>query len=206
MKRMLQMIFGKWSVKSSVERLTLDDLRRQVIILNNEEKKLNSEIEATEKAKMRFFEQASGKDISDRQRMQAAQKIADLDQRLKDIDRRWHKLCKDRKIVEGIIRIKNEKLNPTTGYFLLDLDPEEVRNWVEKNDVDIEIANDKSNQIVELFNHEASFESSFPMSDAVQSVYQQLCEQREAKMRAADLADTEPQEKEEFGWSSLEKS
>ena len=101
MKRMIAWITGKTWEKTSIDRLPIDDLRRRSILLRNEEKKLQSEIETTEKAKETLFEQGSSKEISDRQRRQAAMKIADLDLRLKDLDRNWNRICKDQKIVDG---------------------------------------------------------------------------------------------------------
>jgi hypothetical protein len=190
MKRMFEAMVGKWWSKSSLDRLNTDDLRRKKIQLTNQEKKLQTEIEGTEKAKIRLFEQASAKDVSDRQRMQTAQKIVDLDRRLKELDGRWVRLCKDQKIVEGLIRIKEEKLNATPGAISIDVDPEEIREWIEKNLVEIQMANEKADQILDLLNNDIYSETSLQMTEAEKAIYEQLRKQADATLEVPTTDET----------------
>jgi hypothetical protein len=185
MKRMITWITGKIWEKSSIDRISIDDLRRRTILLRNEEKKLQCEIEATEKAKETLFEQGSAKDISDRQRRQVAMKIADLDRRLKDLDGNWNRICKDHKIVDGLIRIKTEKKYQTGRNLLPDVDPEDVRNWIEENLVSIQLENEKADQILGLFNQEHNVESTLDLGEAGNDVYLQLCSYSESKLGAS---------------------
>ncbi|MBL8874119.1 MAG: hypothetical protein JNK90_30375 [Planctomycetaceae bacterium] len=180
MKRMIAWITGKTWEKTSIDRLPIDDLRRRSILLRNEEKKLQSEIETTEKAKETLFEQGSSKEISDRQRRQAAMKIADLDLRLKDLDRNWNRICKDQKIVDGLIRIKTEKKYQTVRNFLPDVDPQDVRNWIEENLVSLQLEDEKADQIIGLFDQEPPIESNHLMGEAQTEIYLQLCSHSES--------------------------
>jgi hypothetical protein len=190
MKRMIEAMVGKWWSKSSLDRLNTDDLRRKRIQLTNQEKKLQTEIEGTEKAKERLFEQASAKNVSDRQKMQAALKIADLDRRLKELDSRWVKLCKDQKIVEGLIRIKEEKLNATPGAILIDIDPEEIRVWIEENLIAMQMANEKADQILGLLDDDIYSQNSMQMSEAEKKIYEQLRSQSDATLEVPGMDET----------------
>ena len=180
MKRIFETVKNKWLSKSGIDRLKSDDLRRRSILLKNEERRLYTEIEGTEKAKDQLFEQARSKDVSDRQRMQAARKIEGLDNRLKDLDRRLTRNSKEQRMVEGILRMKEQVGAENTGSVLQDVDPNELREWLEEELVALQIADEKAAQILGLLDQDSSYEVYPSVSEAQQAIYEQICKASEA--------------------------
>lgn len=180
MKRIFETVRNKWLAKSSIDRLNADDLRRKNILLKNEERRLFTEIEGTEKAKDQLFDQARSKDVSDRQRMQAARKIEGLDNRLKDLDRRLTRNSKEQRMVEGILRMKEQTSEQNAGSVLQDVDPNELREWIEAELVAQQIADEKAAQILGLFEQDGSYEVYPAVSEAQQAIYEQICKASEA--------------------------
>jgi hypothetical protein len=190
MKRIFETVRNKWLAKSSIDRLNADDLRRKNILLKNEERRLYTEIEGTEKAKDQLFDQARSKDVSDRQRMQAARKIEGLDNRLKDLDRRLTRNSKEQRMVEGILRMKEQTSEQNAGSVLQDVDPNELREWIEAELVAQQIADEKAAQILGLFEQDSSYEVYPAVSEAQQAIYEQICKASEAHGEAVG-AETE---------------
>lgn len=180
MKRILETVKNKWLAKSSIDRLKSDELRRRNALLKNEERRLYTEIEGTEKAKDQLFEQARSKEVSDRQRMQAARKIEGLDNRLKDLDRRLTRNSKEQRMVEGILRMKEQAGAENTGSLLQDIDPNELREWLEEELVGLQIADEKAAKILGLLDQDSSYEVYPAVSEAQQAIYEQICKASEA--------------------------
>lgn len=180
MKRILETVKNKWLAKSSIDRLKSEELRRRNALLKNEERRLYTEIEGTEKAKDQLFEQARSKEVSDRQRMQAARKIEGLDNRLKDLDRRLTRNSKEQRMVEGILRMKEQAGAENTGSLLQDIDPNELREWLEEELVGLQIADEKAAQILGLLDQDSSYEIYPAVSEAQQAIYEQICKASEA--------------------------
>lgn len=180
MKRIFETVKNRWVANSSIDRLKADDLRRKNILLKNEERRLFTEIEGTEKAKDQLFEQARSKDVSDRQRMQAARKIEGLDNRLKDLDRRLTRNCKEQRMVEGILRVKEQTSLENAGSILQDVDPSELREWIEGEVVAQQIADDKAAQILDLLDQDSTYDDLPNVSEAQQAIYEQICKASEA--------------------------
>ena len=185
MKRIFETVRNKWLAKSSIDRLNADDLRRKNILLKNEERRLHTEIEGTEKAKDQLFDQARSKDVSDRQRMQAARKIEGLDNRLKDLDRRLTRNSKEQRMVEGILRMKEQTSEQNAGSVLQDVDPHELREWIEAELVAQQIADEKAAQILGLLDQDSSYEVYPAVSEAQQAIYEQICRASEAHSETA---------------------
>ena len=181
MKRIFETVRNKWLAKSSIDRLNAHDLRRKNILLKNEERRLYTEIEGTEKAKDQLFDQARSKDVSDRQRMQAARKIEGLDNRLKDLDRRLTRNSKEQRMVEGILRMKEQTSEQNAGSVLQDVDPNELREWIEAELVAQQIADEKAAQILGLFEQDGLSEVYPAVSEAQQAIYEQICKASEAQ-------------------------
>jgi len=181
MKRIIQSVIDKVLSRSSIDRLKTDDLRRKNIVLRNEERKLYTEIEGTEKAKVQLFDQARGKEVSDRQRMQAARKIEGLDVRLKELDCRLTRNTKEQRIVEGLLRIKEQKPTEPSGSILFDVDPSELKDWIEKQLLDQQMADEKALQILGLLDQDMYVDTLPSVSEAQQSIYEQICKAAESQ-------------------------
>jgi hypothetical protein len=181
MKKILQSVFSKWSSKSSIDRLNTDDLRRREILLRNQERKLQTEIEGIEKAKQQLFEEARCKDVSDRQRMQAARNIERLEIRLKELDHQMHRISKEQRIAEGLLRIKQQKTDTKVGgiQVLVDVDPNDIRDSIEKELVNQQIAAEKAAQIIELLDQDIYTDVSSTVSESQQAIYEQICQAAE---------------------------
>ena len=93
---------------SNLEDLSSDDLMRERLRLEQEEKKLLRQVEEVEHEKRAAFEQAT-KESSVRKQTIMARKIKELDTKAKNIDRNLRVISKQLRIINGFIQVKENK-------------------------------------------------------------------------------------------------
>jgi hypothetical protein len=93
---------------ASLEDLSGDDLTRERLRLEQEEKKLLRQVEEVESEKRAAFEQAT-KEGSVRKQTIMARKIKQLDTEAKNIDRNLRVISKQLRIINGFIQVKENK-------------------------------------------------------------------------------------------------
>jgi hypothetical protein len=150
MKQFIPVWLGKFVFKSSFERLSVDQLRRKMIALQLAEKRVCPEIERLEKVKARLFEENSSKSSSDRQRLQAAYKIKEIDRKLQSLDQQWTMNLKNQRVVEGLLQIKTKYNRNVVEE--LGLNSDEIAVAIEDERIQEEIANQKTDVIIDTFN------------------------------------------------------
>lgn len=92
----------------SLEDLSSDDLMRERLRLEQEEKKLLRQVEEVENEKRAAFEQAT-QESSVRKQTIMARKIKELDTKAKNIDRNLRVISKQLRIINGFIQVKENK-------------------------------------------------------------------------------------------------
>lgn len=93
---------------ASLEDLSGDDLMRERLRLEQEEKKLLRQVEEVENEKRAAFEQAT-QEGSVRKQTILARKIKELDTKAKNIDRNLRVISKQLRIINGFIQVKENK-------------------------------------------------------------------------------------------------
>jgi hypothetical protein len=93
---------------ASLEDLSGDDLMRERLRLEQEEKKLLRQVEEVENEKRAAFEQAT-REGSVRKQTILARKIKELDTKAKNIDRNLRVISKQLRIINGFIQVKENK-------------------------------------------------------------------------------------------------
>lgn len=91
-----------------IEDLSSDDLARERIRLEQEEKKLLRQVEEVEAEKRAAFEQAT-QESSVRKQTIMARKIKELDTKSKNLDRNLRVLSQQLRIINGFIQVKDNK-------------------------------------------------------------------------------------------------
>ncbi len=116
----------------------LDDLRREKIRLEQEERKMLDRIKKLEGKKRALFEQGT-RDISDRERRVLARKIKDLDVEANNLDRMLQAFSKQMRIVTGLTQVKERaRVMESSGLssVLSDIDLQELIVYIDKASVD----------------------------------------------------------------------
>lgn len=99
---------GLFNRKRSIDAITVDELRREKIRMEQEEAKLSRQVEELEKQKQQVF--LKGKDeASERQMRILATKIKELDVQAANLDKTMRFISKQLRIVNGFIQIKENK-------------------------------------------------------------------------------------------------
>jgi hypothetical protein len=93
---------------ANIEDLSSDDLMRERIRLEQEEKKLLRQVEEVENEKRAAFEQAT-REGSVRKQTILARKIKELDTKAKNVDRNLRVISKQLRIINGFIQVKENK-------------------------------------------------------------------------------------------------
>ncbi|MEY4568317.1 MAG: hypothetical protein RLY14_3287 [Planctomycetota bacterium] len=157
MKQFIPAWLGKLVFKSNFDRLSVDQLRRKMIALQLAEKRACSEIERGEKVKAKLFEENSSKSSSDRQRLQAAYKIREMERKLQALEQQWTANLKNQRIVEGLLQMKTRDNRNVVDDF--GLNAEEIAVTLEDERIQAEISNQRADAIVDTIND--SFASDY---------------------------------------------
>ena len=138
------------SRKKSIDKISLDEMRRERIKLEQEESKMAHRIEDLEKRKETLFQK--GKDeSSQRQQLLIARKIKEYDVMARNYDKNMQLFSKQLRIINGFIQIKeNQKLLHQAGISSLvnKMDLVKLQQYVEKSTVDGQFYLDKFSDII----------------------------------------------------------
>jgi hypothetical protein len=173
MKQFIPSWLEKLIFKATLERLSVDQLRRKMIALQLAEKRVCAEIEKGEKIKTKLFEDGS-RAPSDLQRLQAAHKFEAMDRKLKSLQQNWLRNLKNQRVIEGLLEMKahdNQNVVEDFG-----LNAEEIAVTVQEKKVKQELASQTTNEIIEAFDDSLDSESSSEISEGVRSVMERMVE------------------------------
>jgi len=136
MADLLDKLFG--GKKKSIKDITLDELRREKVRLDQEEAKTARKIDELEKQKQALF--ARGKDEpAVRQQRILARKIKELDAQAKSLDQNLQFFSRQLRIINGFTQLKeNQRLLAESGLSSLisNIDLQTLQIYVDKASVD----------------------------------------------------------------------
>lgn len=123
-----------FSSKKSLDKVTLDELKRERVRVEQQESKLIKDVEDIEKKKQALF--VKGKDeTSQRQQMIIARKIKELDVDSRNKDKLLHFMSRQLRVISGFEQIKeNQRMFKEMGMSSLinKMDMNELQRYVEK--------------------------------------------------------------------------
>lgn len=124
--------------KRRLKDVTSEDLRRERIKLEQSESRITGDIEKLEAEKTVFFNKgvAAG---SDRQKVQYARKVKELDSQIYGMDKQLTLLGRNLRVLNGVIQVKeNERLLKDMGVdgMLAKMDLTEVQEYVDRCTLD----------------------------------------------------------------------
>ena len=140
---------GKVS-RQTLQNVSPEDIRREKIKVEQTENRVTREIEDLEKQKEAFF--SKGVDAgSDRQKLQFARKIKELDAQVQARDQQLALISRNLRVLNGISQLKeNERVLRDLGMegVVNTMDLTELQNYVEKATVEGQFQMDKFNEIL----------------------------------------------------------
>lgn len=150
--------FGRKAAESDVdeggtpriEDLSRDDLARERIRLEQEEKKLLRLVEEVESEKRAAFEQAT-KESSVRKQTIMARKIKELDTKSKNLDRNLRVLSQQLRIINGFIQVKeNQRIWEQSGLWshISQMDLSELGAYVDDSQIEGAFNSEKFSSII----------------------------------------------------------
>ena len=148
----LKSLFGSTGrvSRQTLQKVSPEDIRREKIKVEQTETRVTREIEELEKQKEAFF--AKGVNAgSDRQKLQYARKIKELDAQVQARDQQLALISRNLRVLNGISQLKeNERVLRDLGMESLvnSMDLTELQNFVEKATVEGQFRMDKFNEIL----------------------------------------------------------
>ena len=180
---LLDGIKGLLSGRKGIDRVSVDELKREKIRLEQMERRVSQEVDGIEADKHRLF--LKGKDEEgSRQRLTAARKIKELDARARNKQQQLGFFHKHLRIVDGMLQIKEnmamlKELN--VGSLITNMSVEELTSYVEQSTIEGQFEMDKFTSLLEsLDGAMASTEDADTDSD-LQSIVAAMEEARSAE-------------------------
>jgi hypothetical protein len=149
--RMKTYIFSRGkSGRQTLQAVSAEDIRKERIKVEQTELRVTREIEELEKQKEAFFSRGVNAG-SDRQKIQFARKIKELDNQVQARDQQLALISRNLRVLNGISQLKeNERVVRDLGMESLvnTMDLSELQSYVEKATVEGQFQMDKFNEIL----------------------------------------------------------
>jgi len=136
--------------KVNLEDVKLDDLKREKVRLDQEERKMLAELRDVENQKRRLFEEGV-RVASEREQRVIARRIKEIDLQAQNMDRMMQAVSKQMRIINGLIQIKDRaRLSRESGIVSLiqDIDLQDLILYIDKASVDGEFHMEKFDEIL----------------------------------------------------------
>jgi len=150
--RWIALIFGNGgkSQKNNLQSISPEDIRREKIKVEQTESRLTREIDELEDRKSALFKKGTSAQ-SDRQRLQIARKIKELDSQTQARDQQLKLISRNLRVLNGISQLKeNERVVRDLGMesIVNNMDLSELHEYVEKATVEGQFQMEKFNEIL----------------------------------------------------------
>jgi hypothetical protein len=169
-------------VKASLDDLSLDDLRREKIRLDQEERKLLTRLQDVEKQKRNYFEEGV-RSASVREQGVAARKIKELDVEANNMDRILNAISKQKRIINGLLQVKDrERVNQESSLsgLLKNMDLQDLIMYIDRSSVDGEFNDDKLNELIHTLEGNDAVLPGIKEEKDVQDIISKMQQAREA--------------------------
>jgi len=169
--------------KKTIADITLDELRREKIRLDQDERKLLARVREVEANKRKLFEEGV-RNPSEREQKILARKIKELDVEARNMDRNLQFFSRQLRIINGFIQLKeNQRILAESGVASLmgDIDLQTLQVYVDKAAVNGEFHMDKFSEILSTLEEAGSVASTIGEDDDVLQIVRAMQQAREAE-------------------------
>jgi hypothetical protein len=168
--------------KASLNDVSLDDLRREKIRLDQEERKMLGRLREVEGQKRTFFEEGV-RNSSAREQGVLARKIKELDVEATSMDRTMQAISKQMRIINGLLQVKERyRFLAESGVstLLKDIDLQDLIVYIDKASVDGEFHLDKFDELIHALEEADSLAPGVSEDRDVQDIVTQMQKAHEA--------------------------
>jgi len=173
---------GEVVTKKKLEDLQLDDLRREKIRLEQEERKMLARLKNTEQEKRNLFNEGVKK-ASDREQRVLARRIKELDVEASNMDRMLQMVSQQMRVLNGLVQIKERtRMAAESGLnsILADIDLQELIIYIDQASVSGEFNWDKFNEVLNVLEEADSLSPEYREDQDVMEIVRAMSEAREA--------------------------
>jgi hypothetical protein len=145
---LLKGLFG--GKPKTFEAVSIDELRRERIRIEQEESRLIKKLDEMERSKQTLFEKGTD-EVSQRQQLVVARKIKELDQQARNFDQTLRLLSRQLRVIAGFLHVKENKqlLQKTAVSSLLaKMDLADLQRFIEAATVEGQFQMDKFEEIL----------------------------------------------------------
>lgn len=168
--------------KTSIEDLSLDDLRKEKIRFDQEERKLLARLREVEAEKKKLFEEGV-RNAGEREQRVFARRIKETDLEAANMDRMLQVISKQMRIVNGLLQVKERSrmmVDSSMGALLKDMDLQDLISYVEKASVDGEFQEDKFSDLLRVMEESGSLSPVYKEDQDVLDIMKAMQQAREA--------------------------
>ena len=168
--------------KTSLDDLSLDDMRREKIRLDQEERKMLARLREVEGQKRNLFEEGV-RNASEREQRVVARRIKELDVEAASMDRTLQAISKQTRIINGLLQVKERyRFMAESGVsgLLKDIDLQDLIIYIDKASVDGEFHLDKFDELIRALEEAEAVAPGFKEDKDVQDIVLQMQKAREA--------------------------
>ena len=173
--------------KQTLEDLSLDEMRKEKIRLDQEEKKLMLRLDQIEADKKKVFLMGR-EEPSERKKMVLARKFKELDVQAKSMERNLQYFSKQLRIINGFMNLKeNRRILQESGLtaIISNMDLQELQIYVDQASIDGTFQLEKLQEVLGTLEEGSSITGEIPEDRDVTEVYRMM----EAASRVEDDAE-----------------
>lgn len=173
---------GAAAKKASLDDIPLDDLRREKIRLEQEERKMLARLKDLEKQKRQHFEEGV-RNASDREQRVIARRIKELDVEANNMDRMLQVISKQMRTLNGLVQLKERtRMASESGLnsLLQGMDLQDLITYINKASVDGEFHMDKFDELLGALEEADSISPDYAEDRDVLDIMKAMQSAREA--------------------------
>ena len=168
--------------KASLNDLTLDDLTKEKIRFEQEERKMLSRLREVEAQKRKLFEDGV-QNASSREQRVIARRIKELDVEANNMDRLLQAISKQMRIINGLVQVKERSrvlADSGVSGMLKDIDLQELIVYVDKASVEGEFHMDKFDELLRTLEEADAISPDYAEDEDVLDIMNAMQRAREA--------------------------
>ena len=170
------------AAKASLDDLTLDDLRKEKIRFDQEERKMLARLREVEDQKRKLFEEGVH-NASEREQRVIARRIKEVDVEAGNMDRMLQAMSKQMRIINGLIQVKERyRVLAESGIssMLKDIDLQDLIVYIDKASVDGEFHLDKFDELLRALEEFDSISPEYKEDQDVTEIMKAMQQAHEA--------------------------
>jgi len=168
--------------KASLEDIKLDDLKREKVRLEQEERKMLADLRELETQKRKLFEDGV-RNASEREQRVIARRIKELDLQAQNSDRMLQAISKQMRIINGLVQVKERsRLNAESGLtsVIQGIDLGDLITYIDKASVDGEFHMNKFDELLRVMEHADAISPQYSEDQDVLDIVKEMQLAREA--------------------------